>query len=207
MGKTSCSLAGKRKKAELDEGEEEEEGEFELRIVQKTVKKGAEDGGVEEQVRKKVKKPKAKQDVEMAEVSERAEDGDAEAEKVRKKVEKSKTKQDVEMTVYEGAEDALADDDVEITEVRLEREQVKQEDSEMIDLTNVESDIGTPSRVDKGKGRATPAITLEPPTPTPPVRPISLTMDAQEKTSADLEPYRGPSPQNGKNQCFCYSPH
>ena len=48
----------------------------------------------------------------MAEVSERAEDGDAEAEKVRKKVEKSKTKQDVEMTVYEGAEDALADDDV-----------------------------------------------------------------------------------------------
>ena len=50
MGKTSCSLAGKRKKAELDEGEEEEEGEFELRIVQKTVKKRAEDGGVEEQV-------------------------------------------------------------------------------------------------------------------------------------------------------------
>ena len=111
------------------------------------------------------------------------------------------------MAVYEGAKDALADDDVEITEVRLEWEQVKQQDSEMIDLTNVESDISTPSRVDKGKGRATPAITLEPPTPTPPVWPISLTMDAQEKTSADLEPYRGPSPQNGKNQCFCYSPH
>ena len=36
---------------------------------------------MEEQVRKKAKKPKAKQDVEMAEVSERAEDGDAEAEK------------------------------------------------------------------------------------------------------------------------------
>ena len=49
------------------------------------------------------------------------------------------------MAVYEGAEDALADDDVEITEVCLEQEQVKQEDSVMIDLTNVESDIGTPS--------------------------------------------------------------
>ena len=82
MGKMSCSLMGKRKKAELDEGGEEEEGEFELRIVQKTVKKGAEDGGVEEQVQKKAKKLKAKQDVEMAEVSERAEDEDAEAEKV-----------------------------------------------------------------------------------------------------------------------------
>ena len=76
---------------------------------------------MEEQVRKKAKKPKAKRDVEMAEVSERAEDGDAEAEKARKKVEKSKTKQDVEMAVYEGAEATLADDDVEITEVHLER--------------------------------------------------------------------------------------
>ena len=44
MGKMSCSLTGKRKKAGLDEGEVEEEGEFELRIIQKTVKKGAEDG-------------------------------------------------------------------------------------------------------------------------------------------------------------------
>ena len=110
---------------------------------------------MEEQVRKKAKKLKAKQDIEMAEVSERAEDGGAEAEKTRKKVKKSKTKQDVEMAVYEGAKDALADNDVEITEVRLEWEQVKQEDSEMIDLMNVESDIGMPSRVDKGKGRAT----------------------------------------------------
>ena len=115
----------------MDEGEEEEEGEFELRIIQKRVKKGA----VEEQVRKKAMKPKAKQDIEMAEVSERAEDGGAEAEKTREKVEKLKTKQDVEMAMYEGAEDTLADDDVEITEVRLEQEQVKQEDSEMIDLT------------------------------------------------------------------------
>ena len=136
----------------MDEGEEEEEGEFELRIIQNTVKKGAENGGVEEQVGKKAKKLKAKQDVEMAEVSKRAKDGGAEAEKTRKKVEKLKTKQDVEMTMYEGAEDTLADDDVEITKVCLEREQVKQEDSEMIDLTNVESDIGTPSQVDKGKG-------------------------------------------------------
>ena len=124
---------------------------------------------MEEQVRKKAKKPKAKQDVIMVEVSERAEDRGAEAEKTQKKVEKSKTKQDVEMAVYEGAKDALAENDMEITEVHLEWEQVKQEDSEMIDLTNVESDIGTPSRVDKGKGQATPAITLEPPTPTPPV--------------------------------------
>ena len=49
-----------------------------------------------------------------------------------------------------------------------EQEQVKQEDSEMIDLTNVESDVGMPPRLDKGKGRVTPAITLQPPTPTPP---------------------------------------
>ena len=50
LGKTSCSLVGKRKKAELDKGEEEEEGELEVRIVQKKVKKGAEDRGVEEKV-------------------------------------------------------------------------------------------------------------------------------------------------------------
>ena len=46
----------------------------------------------------------------------------------------------------------MAEDDVEITKVGQEQEQVKQEDSEMIDLTNEESDVGTPPRLDKGKG-------------------------------------------------------
>ena len=189
FGKTSCSLAAKkRKKAELEKGEEKEEGEVQVKIV-----------------RKQVKKPKVeKQDVEMT-VSEGAEDGGAE--KIRKQVKIPKTTQDIEM-VSEGAEDALAEDDVEITEVGQEQEQVKQEDSEMIDLTNVESDVGTPPRLDKGKGRVTPAITLQPPTPTPPVQPkFSLTMDAQEKTSADLGPDFGSDANNGKNQCFCSSPH
>ena len=110
--------------------------------------------------------------------------------------------------VSEGAKDALAEDDVEITEVGQEQEQVKHEDLEMIDLTNVESNIGTPPRLNKGKGRVTPAITLQPPTPTPPVQPkFSLTMDAQEKTSADLGPDFGSGANNGKNQCCCFSPH
>ena len=62
FGKTSCSLAAKkRKKAELEKGEEKEEGEVQVKIV-----------------RKQVKKPKVeKQDVEMT-VSEGAEDGGAE---------------------------------------------------------------------------------------------------------------------------------
>ena len=75
--------------------------------------------------------------------------------------------QDIEM-VSEGVEDALAEDDVEITKVGQEQEQVKQEDLEMIDLINVESNISTPPQLDKGKGRVTPAITLQPPMPNPP---------------------------------------
>ena len=60
FGKTSCSLAAKkRKKAELEKGEEEEKEEVQVKIV-----------------RKEVKKPKVeKQDVKMTEVSEGAEDG------------------------------------------------------------------------------------------------------------------------------------
>ena len=174
LGKTHCSFSGKRKKAELNKGEGEE-----VKIVQKKVKK------------LKTKK----QDVEMAKVPQQAEVGEIVSEKMGKKVS--------ERAMSEGAKDALGDNDIEITKVGLGQEQAKQEDLKMVDLMNVESDVGTP-RVDKGKGQATPAITTEPLMLTLPLQPKFSLIHAHETTLADLGSYLGSGPPNGNNQSTCF---
>jgi hypothetical protein len=86
-------------------------------------------------IRKRVKKPK--QDVKMAEVSEGL-------------------VVDVEMTEV-GQSKGTGKQDLEI--VRSETTHTE------VDVEMAEPEVGTIARPDKGKGRATPAIIVEPPTP------------------------------------------
>ena len=103
----------------------------------------------------------------------------------RKRVKKTKAKQDVKMAeVNDGGPDAQMTVDLKTTGVGQSTGKGKQKlvemsegesfdfDVEMADLSHGEmvineTEAGITSRPDKGKARATPAIVIEPPTPTP----------------------------------------
>ncbi|EDR11387.1 uncharacterized protein LACBIDRAFT_323931 [Laccaria bicolor S238N-H82] len=178
-GKTKCSKAGGNSKKKT-EGEEAEEVKI---VVKKTKKRKAkkdeeaEDGG--EKGKKKAKKSKAKK---LEPMAEGAEDGGEEESVVVVRRPKTKAmKQDVEMAEVSEGES-------------FDFESIKEEDSEMVDMT-----LGVDA-----EARATPAIVIERPTPTPPVQPkLSLAMDEMPtvpdvgQSSASLMPNLGQSSATG----------
>jgi hypothetical protein len=78
-----------------------------------------------------------------------------------KKVQQPKGKQDVQMAVSGAKEEPSCD--VEMREVGQSMEEVEMGPAPVTEDEMTE--LGTIARPDKGKGRATPAIVLQPPTP------------------------------------------